>query len=62
MTLTEAVERLRGRAGTNVRVVLRRGNDSFDATVTRATVRAGQPDRGMLASAQSPPQHADHGL
>ena len=40
MTLREAVERMRGKVGTDIRVTIRRaGRDAFDVTITRAVIK-----------------------
>ena len=40
MTLSEAVEKMRGKVGTDIRLTIRRaGGDPFDVTITRAVVK-----------------------
>lgn len=49
MPLAEAVERLRGRPGTEVTIEVRRRDEAFSARVARGVVRASTPRRGAIA-------------
>ena len=57
-SLTAAAERIRGSAGTVVRLQVRRGGQTFTVEVTRDRVRARPQSSAALASASAPPSLA----
>lgn len=47
-TLSEVVETVRGEAGTDVTLTIRRGDETFDETITRAKIQSSEVDSKML--------------
>ncbi len=47
-TLSEVVESVRGQAGTDVTLTLKRGEETFDETITRDKIQASEVDSKML--------------